>query len=335
MSDPLPIGDMYLTVPANPNSRHQLPQHMSRRVESKLESFHDNLSHFANCGMRSSLCDNLNLCGTARYNLGIRHKLQLTLQKTKREAASQSNIPAAWEDVIPFYNHSELQHVNDIAKQAGADKAPFAYVEQLQQDNGERFFSEYIIQINPLNQQYDSLDRCLCHRCRGVVTSQQQQNNNQSKGINTTTQSITTAANNPAPTSPKQTPAEQNSEDNSARATNNIPPNHRQTSTPVSAFDQLPTMLPQLPPTQPQQQHQHHVHSHSYPGAGAALFPSMPMPMPFIFPYPWMVATQPALAQSVTTSCCGRHTEWLMHRVGRPPHDAHCHVRRKTGQGGA
>lgn len=76
LADPLPIQDMYFTVPANPNSPHQLPQYLSRRVESKLEYFHDNLSHFANCGMRSSLCDNLNLCGMARYNLAMRHKLR-------------------------------------------------------------------------------------------------------------------------------------------------------------------------------------------------------------------------------------------------------------------
>ncbi len=156
LSDPLPIGDMYLTVPANPNSQHQLPQHMSRSVESKLESFHDNLSHFANCGMRSSLCNNLNLCGTARYNLAIRHKL--TLKNTQREAGSRKHMPAAWEDVIPYYNHTELQHVNDIARQAGANQMPFANLEPLPQDNGERFFSECIVQVNPINQRYDSLD---------------------------------------------------------------------------------------------------------------------------------------------------------------------------------
>ena len=65
LSAPLPMQDMFLTVPAKPNSQHQLPHHLLRRVESKLESFHNNLSHFANCGVRSSLCDKLNLCGAA------------------------------------------------------------------------------------------------------------------------------------------------------------------------------------------------------------------------------------------------------------------------------
>ena len=74
LQDPLPLEEMYFVIPPNPNSTNGLNEYLSRRGESSLESFHLLLAHFANCGMRSSLADNLNLTGTARYNLGIRNK---------------------------------------------------------------------------------------------------------------------------------------------------------------------------------------------------------------------------------------------------------------------
>jgi len=71
MSDPSPLQDMCNEILPNPNSSHQLVEHLSLRGESKLEAFHDRFAHFANCRMRASLADNLNLAGTARYNLLI------------------------------------------------------------------------------------------------------------------------------------------------------------------------------------------------------------------------------------------------------------------------
>ena len=73
LTDPMPLTDMYQTILPNPNSTHQLTEYLSLRGESKLEVFHDRFAHFANCGMRESLADSLNLAGTARYNLTIRH----------------------------------------------------------------------------------------------------------------------------------------------------------------------------------------------------------------------------------------------------------------------
>jgi len=78
LSDPLPLEKMYDKILPNPNSTHQLTEYLSLRGESKLEAFHDRFAHFANCGMRASLADNLNLAGTARYNLFIRHKRSMT-----------------------------------------------------------------------------------------------------------------------------------------------------------------------------------------------------------------------------------------------------------------
>ena len=66
LADPLPLEEMYDKIPPNPNSKHGLTEYLSKRGESKLEAFHDRFAHFANCGMRDSLADNLNLAGTAR-----------------------------------------------------------------------------------------------------------------------------------------------------------------------------------------------------------------------------------------------------------------------------
>ena len=71
LSDTLPLKDMYDMIPPHPHSTHQLTEHLSKRGESKLEAFHDRFAHFANCGMRNTLAGNLNLAGTARYNLVI------------------------------------------------------------------------------------------------------------------------------------------------------------------------------------------------------------------------------------------------------------------------
>ena len=79
--DPLPMDQMHDIIPPNPNSKHQLTEHPFRRSESKIEAFHDCLSNFGNSGMRDSLADNLNLMGTARHNMSIRHKRSFVVSK--------------------------------------------------------------------------------------------------------------------------------------------------------------------------------------------------------------------------------------------------------------
>jgi hypothetical protein len=110
------------------------------------------------------LADSLNLAGTARYNLAIRHRLRLAkLNPYQRE----KHAPVYWEGIVSFYNHSELAFINQLAQDAGATSLPFKWVEPLIADNGERFFSEYLkspvyqkeYKNNPLT------DRCQCNKC--------------------------------------------------------------------------------------------------------------------------------------------------------------------------
>jgi len=140
MQDPLPLEQMYDVILPSPNSPHQLKEHMSRRGESCLESFHLMLAHFGDCGMRASLADNLNLTGTARYNLSMRHRRRLlTLENSERK-----KMPAACESIPSCFNQSELAHMNQIAIDTGTPTTnlPFKNLEMLQPDTGERFFSE-------------------------------------------------------------------------------------------------------------------------------------------------------------------------------------------------
>ena len=139
---------MYFPIPPNPNSRHQLTEYLSKRGESKLESFHDRLANFANTGMRDTLADNLHLTGTARYNLSITHK-RLFLTRINKD--DRKHMPAAWEKVVPYWNHSELWHINLMATDIGIDM-PFPMAEKLPLDNGERFFSEYMKLVEPMKQ---------------------------------------------------------------------------------------------------------------------------------------------------------------------------------------
>jgi len=104
---------MYDVIMPSATSTHGLKEYLSRRGESNLESFHLMLAHFGNTGMRESLADNLNLTGTARYNLRIRFKLQLS-----KAGAVRRNIPAGWETVLEYFNRTELQHINQLASVA-------------------------------------------------------------------------------------------------------------------------------------------------------------------------------------------------------------------------
>jgi len=163
LSDPMDIEEMYDKIPPNPNSKHQLTEYLSKRRESKLESFHDRLAHFANSGMQDSLSDNLHLAGTARFNLAIRHKRSLmTLETTQR-----SETPASWEKIVPFWNHAELGYINTLAVEVNC-LPPFPKAERLPKDTGERFFSEYIKGVNPSKERYNG-DNFWCSICRKII----------------------------------------------------------------------------------------------------------------------------------------------------------------------
>jgi len=164
LQDPLPLKDMYDEIPPNPNSSHRLTEYLSRRGESNLESFHLMLAHFGNTGMREALVDTLNLTGTMRYNLAIRHKLQIS---RIRDNNLRVRKPAAWETVVDYYNQSELVYVHSLAATLKIG-VPFPDAESLIEDTGERFFSEYLAWLSDANPKQDSNDLCLCEKCTSV-----------------------------------------------------------------------------------------------------------------------------------------------------------------------
>ena len=169
LQDPLTLEEMCDVIPANPNSPHGMKEYLSRRGESNLEAFHLMLAHFGNTGMRESLADNLNLTSTAHYNLKIRHKQSLTGSLTDENTPKK--IPAAWETVVSYFNHSELTYINTLAA-AVRLVAPFPNAEKLPADNGERFFSEYLSWIKAVKPTNDEHDMCLCFACGGVQPSE-------------------------------------------------------------------------------------------------------------------------------------------------------------------
>lgn len=162
--DPLPLDMMYRKIEPPATSKHGLPEYISLRAESKLEGFHNPLSNFGNTNMRRGLADNLNLEGTSRYNVTIRHRLT----ESSIPPDKKNDIPGYWRNYPSYFNHCELKHTNDLAKAAKYPDIPFQYVRSLPDDNGERFFSEYWLEEkerqkkiprHPLN------DRCPCEWC--------------------------------------------------------------------------------------------------------------------------------------------------------------------------
>mgnify|MGYP000582286124 CR=1 FL=1 len=129
-------------------------------------------------------------------NLSIRHKRLFLTRITNN---NRKHMPAAWEKVVPCWNHSELSNINLMAKDIGiAMRFPMA--EKLPQDNGERFFSEHMKLVEPLKQRHIG-DQCQCNACVSSVQQQQQQ------------QQPTTTTNNQ-----QQQQNQQNSKQNSKRS---------------------------------------------------------------------------------------------------------------------
>ena len=163
IQDACDLDQIYLTIPPTSSTRHGLPEYVSLRCESKLEGFHHPLANFANTAMRASLCDNLNLIGTSRYNVKIRHRLVIA-----SDPESRPNITAYWANYPAFTNHSELAYVNGLAEATGYPRQPFQHVRPLPEDNGERFFSEYLVQQRERAKKYTPSplnDRCQCPSC--------------------------------------------------------------------------------------------------------------------------------------------------------------------------
>ena len=78
------------------------------------------------------------------------------------------SAPVTWQKEVSLKNHSKLAYINKLAKEAGADDLPFEWVKPLLEDNGERFFSEYLKQRKEIQEQYTKHpddDQCPCSKC--------------------------------------------------------------------------------------------------------------------------------------------------------------------------
>jgi len=328
LQDPLPLKDMCDTIEPSPYSPHQLKEYLSRRGESCLESFHDNLSHFANCGMRGSLADNLHLTGTARYNLTMRHKRRLTsscLTPLSLQNPQRKKIPAAFEGTASFFNHSELSHINQMAIDAGMspNNLPFDAVETLPVDNGERFFSEYLSWHRSTKPKNDLQGQCLCNMCTTTTTetSSNEQDPKINNNANTGASFDVTAAGVANPVAPAAQEVNQNTPARTVvpqmqvarqqvlQRPNDPPPQQQHCQYP---------MQPQHASTQ--QTHQHYqpvmmmgYYNHQYAAQ-----------LPWIMPPTY---TMPQQHARPSPFCCGRYRHWFNtpNRRGRPPHEDHCH----------
>jgi len=290
----LPLEDMYDEVAPHPNSKHNLPEFLSKRGESKLESFHDRFAHFANCGMRETLASNLNLAGAARFNLSIRHKRSLlTPEKTRQNPIQKSDtdrkkIPAAWEKVIPYFNHSELSYVNEMANDVGCTM-PFPTAEPLPDDNGERFFSQYLKILKQIGDRRGEEGECLCDLCGNGPTAE---------GM----------------VVPPQTNITRQQQQQRMEITNTVmpvEPNQNQTTTPTAA-----AAVPQ--------QHLAKTVTHNRVGAPAAnsgLNTIAPYPY---FVHPWVYCIAPVIPPFAPAACCTKYKEWLTTQKGRPLHHPLC-----------
>lgn len=164
ISDSLAIDEIYTTLSPTPHSTHNLREHMSHRVESRLEGFHDPLSNFGNSGMSKNLADILHLAGTARYNANIREKIM----SQKMSIDERKQVPAHYLNIPKYFNHAELDIINKNASKVGIETPPFVNLRIPKEDNGERFFSQYLFQQKERNDKvtpHINNDRCQCILC--------------------------------------------------------------------------------------------------------------------------------------------------------------------------
>ena len=214
------------------------------------------------------------------------------------DPVARSKIPNGHEMVVPYTNHSELQHINDLAREAGATNLPFQDVETLVEDTGERFFSEYFHwqkENKPGND--PKIDCCLCIDC------------NPSAAL----PSLQDAPQQPAP----QTPAAPTP----TAAVANTP-------TPMATVAPPPVVPPPVvPPPRA-----------APIAPPAAAIPIAPMPPPAVPPplyYPQYPQYHPQFylmnqfMQPQTNwnpqDCCNRYRTYRMEGSrGRPPHDHNC-----------
>lgn len=250
----------------------------------------------------NSLADNLNLAGTARHNLTIRQKrswvstTKNTNENFVSEVSQRKKIPAGWEKVVPHFNHSELWHVNTMAKDVGCD-LPFPKAEVLPDDNGERFFSEHMTITMPSLKgiKHGEFGQCLCALC--------------SRNTTKTIVFTTTASSPPRTIATTTTPMEM--DETTQRTTTSPSENNvnydvarQQASRPHQPVWNLANTLNANTMTM-------HL--------GGAIAPMVQMmPMQYQLPFCY----QPQLVP-----CCNKCAQWLTMRKGRPSHHPLCQRR--------
>ena len=109
VSDTLPVQQLYGTLARAPNSRtrHLMRKKKLLRCELHLESFHDQLAHFANTSSWEGLADYLNLIGTCRHNIWMRHCI------CWNGLTADDQVGVDYFAKEPqYYNHSELAVIN-------------------------------------------------------------------------------------------------------------------------------------------------------------------------------------------------------------------------------
>jgi hypothetical protein len=168
ITDVVPTQQMYRKIKRGRRNRvqHDMLKYKSLRCESLIESFHQQLSHFANGGTGQELADFLNLIGTCRHNVRMRHRIwwnQLDLEE-------RANIIEYFAKEPMYYNHTNLSVVNQLAMEAGCEDVPFKAVRPLPPDNGERFFGEYYME-NKQRETCPVTKQCQCLSCSSNPSS--------------------------------------------------------------------------------------------------------------------------------------------------------------------
>jgi hypothetical protein len=187
--------------------------------------------------MRCSLADFLGMAGIALYNLKIRYRLKMGMLDPRQ----RKKIPTALHGAPHFTNHLRMSLNNTLAREAGLTLDVHTDVEILQQDNGERFFSEYLFEQSERIERgvsyHKETNRCLCDDCGGgnhvnpyAKRKTQSINNDHSVALGTR--------------APSLRPITQQKEDNAAAAS------HKNAHAPMLVL--APHFQPQPPPKQQQ-----------------------------------------------------------------------------------
>lgn len=166
--DPMERKDLYTQLTPGSRSKTNLPIYEGARgSESKLEKAHHAIFHFGNSAMRRSFADFLGMAGIARYNRNIRHRQRMA----RLPPEERKKVPVCFHEAAHYTNHLELAAINQLAADLGLDPI-HKDVEVLPEDNGERFFSEYLKEQLKRDEEDGvtygkETKQCMCKACGG------------------------------------------------------------------------------------------------------------------------------------------------------------------------